>query len=308
LKSIIISIYLCYYTRLIDQNTRTIFDNQLIDSFLELVNCDSNKNGKNEGKELISKIHGPFLKEYIQEELNNKFKRFSEVLESEQDFILENIELDEGIGKNKSLKENIFLLFISIITHIPLIIIGKPGSGKSLSSQLLYKSMRGKYSKKAFFRLFPSIIQSYFQGSNSTIPEDVEHIFTIAEGKLKAFKDKEEKEEELPISMILFDELGLAERSKYNPLKVLHQYFDYDGSKQGVSFVGISNWTLDAAKINRTLTLSVPDLEEMLDDLKITSISIAKSINEEFSNNQIFEDLLPGVYFNYKEISKELIS
>ena len=30
------------------------------------------------------------------------------------------------------------------------------------------------------------------------------------------------KKEDLAISMILFDEFRLAERSKYNPLKVLH--------------------------------------------------------------------------------------
>ena len=73
--------------------------------------------------------------------------------------------------------------------------------------------MRGKYSKSNFFQLYPSIIQSYFQGSNSTIPEDVENIFQIAEGKLKSLLEKGEKKEDLPISMILFYELGLTERS-----------------------------------------------------------------------------------------------
>ena len=82
--------------------------------------------------------------------------------------------------------------------------------------------MRGKYSKSKFLQLFPSIIQSYFQGSKSTIPEDVENIFKIAEGKLQLLIEKGENKEDLPISMILFDELGLAERSKYNPLKVLN--------------------------------------------------------------------------------------
>ena len=78
--------------------------------------------------------------------------------------------------------------------------------------------------------------------------------------------------------MVLFDELGLAERSESNPLKVLHEKLEYSGKDEGVSFVGISNYTLDAAKINRALVLSVPDLDQNLDDLIDTSINIVESI------------------------------
>jgi len=42
---------------------------------------------------------------------------------------------------------------LSAIARIPLIIIGKPGSGKNLSAQLIiYKSMKGIYSKNKFFK------------------------------------------------------------------------------------------------------------------------------------------------------------
>ena len=85
------------------------------------------------------------------------------------------------------------------------------------------------------------------------------------------------EENNLPISMILFDELGLAERSKYNPLKALHGHLEFDGNGKDISFVGISNWTLDAAKVNRALSLSVPDLESNEKDLALTSISFNKS-------------------------------
>ena len=80
--------------------------------------------------------------------------------------------------------------------------------------------------------------------------------------KKKDEKDIEkEKKENIPIALLLFDELGLAERANTNPLKVLHSKLEYKGKADGISFVGISNYTLDAAKINRTLKLSVPDLE-----------------------------------------------
>ena len=240
-----------------------------------------------------------------------KIKFFSDFLKIEQNFLIEQIELDNGIGKNTLLKENVFLLFISLLTNIPLIIIGKPGSGKSLSAQLMYKSMRGEYSQKEFFKLFPKIIQTYFQGSESTQPEDVESLFEKAGKKLDYYRKKKETEKDLqlPISMVLFDELGLAEKSDSNPLKVLHSKLDYAGKEDGISFVGISNYSLDAAKINRALVLSVPDLDKKKDEIYSTACCIVQSICPNLKNDKIFE-ILSNTYFDYKQLLqtiKELI-
>ena len=70
--------------------------------------------------------------------------------------------------------------------------------------------------------------------------------------------------------MILFGELLLAERSKYYPLKVLHSKLEYDGTNEGISFIEISNWALDTTNINRAMCLSLPDLDNNIDDLKET--------------------------------------
>ena len=232
-------------------------------------------------------------------------KHFSDILKIEEEFLLGKIELDRGIGKNNSLKENVFLLFIAVATKIPLIIIGKPGTGKSLSAQLLNKSLRGKYSKENFFKKFPQIIPTFFQGSESTKPEDVEKLFQIAERKYKSFsKQKNIKKDELPISEILFDEMGLSERSETNPLEVLNSKLEYAGKNEGVSFIGISNYFLDASKANRAFILSVPNLEDKIDQLTETSKCIVESISEDLSSQKksaIF-DILSKAYFNYKNI------
>ncbi len=60
----------------------------------------------------------------------------------------------------------------------------------------------------------------YFQGSESTQPEDVQRLFRKGENKLEHYKGRKIDEKDIPIIMIFFDELGLAERSKSNPLKV----------------------------------------------------------------------------------------
>ena len=144
---------------------------------------------KDNGIDLFKQFQNDQLNKEIKK-INEKFdiekiKKFSDFLEIEQDYITDQTEPEKGIGKNALLKENIFLLFLSVVTRIPLIIIGKPGTGKSLSAKLIYKSMRGKYSSNPFFMKFPQINQIYFQGSESTEPEDLIKLFNKAESKSK---------------------------------------------------------------------------------------------------------------------------
>ena len=264
-----------------------------------------------ETKGTVDQFKDKDFKNEINSRPNEVIDQFSDFIKIEQNYLIEQIDLDKGIGKNTLLKENLFLLFVSVNTNIPLIIIGKPGSGKSLSAQLIYKSMKGIYSKNKFFKLFPRIIQTYFQGSKSTDSKDVETLFTRAGRKLNYYKKKREenKNEKLPISMILFDELGLAELSESNPLKVLHSKLEYGGKEEGVSFIGISNYTLDAAKINRALVLSVPDLDQKIDEIIETSKNIVESIYPSIKDDNIFE-ILSNTYFEYKntlQLIKELI-
>ena len=309
--SIIISIYICYYMRLIERETREEFDKSLLNQFINLVNWESDKKPQKKGK-LVEKIYNEEFNHYIKESLT-EINQFSDILEFEQEFLLDKIELEKGIGHNRVLRENVFLLFVSLGTNIPLIIEGNPGCGKRLSTHLILKSMKGKYSKNIFFRFYPSIIQTYILGSQSTTHEDVQNAFTIAEEKLKFFKKN--MDINAPISMLLFDELGLAEKSKYNPLKDLHiKLFNDD-----ICFVGITNWSLDTSKLNRAFLLSIPESDEDLLDLIETSTTIAKSFNDNLAesvkknnkniksnNTKIFEELLPSVYYYYKKVLKDL--
>jgi hypothetical protein len=62
------------------------------------------------------------------------------------------------------------------------------------------------------------------------------------------------------LPVFVFDEIGLAELSKYNPLKVLHSLLEVENCE--IAFVGISNWRLDASKMNRAVYLARPDPDE----------------------------------------------
>ena len=135
-------------------------------------------------------------------------------------------------------------------------------SSKSLSVQLLIKSMQGGLSNNPFFRKFPKIMVYSYQGSLSSTSKGVENIFNKAHSAYQ--KLGEDKTNQKIISMLFFDEMGLAEHSPNNPLKVIHSELEYDlneGDKQ-IAFLGISNWVLDAAKMNRGISISIPEPDE----------------------------------------------
>ena len=55
------------------------------------------------------------------------------------------------------------------------------------------------------------------------------------------------------LSLLVFDELGLSEKNPTNSLKSLHsklEMFLNPKEQKQISFIGISNWRLDAAKMN----------------------------------------------------------
>ena len=301
IKSIICSIYLCYYIRLINYEKRGRFDNALQYILLRIVNVYSNEKDDEEiGYNLFEKIK---YKKFKYDFRDKNIEQFSDLLKIEEDFLIEQIELDKGIGKNEILKENLFVLFLSIVTKIPLIIVGKSGTGKSLSTQLIYNSMKGKYSKNLFFKKYPPINKIYFQGSESTSPENVIELFNKAEGLYQSYKNIKKKDDVVPTYIILFDNLDLAERAPDNPLEILKYKLEYDGKKEGICFIGISNYSLDAAKLNRALYLSVQNLEEKLNQLKITSKSILRSISEDISKDSsklLIFNILSKAYQLYK--------
>ena len=276
LYSINLSIYLGYYLRL------TEFDYK-------------NDNLDQKGLRVI-----------LYEELNKIFIEksnidFLKIPNLEENFIADNVELEKGIAKNRALLENLFSLFVAINTKIPIFIIGKPGTSKTLSVQLINNAMKGNLSTNSFFRKYPKMYVSTYQGALNSTSEGVKAIFKKARKILEVNKEK--------ISSIYFDEMGLAEHSPHNPLKVLHSELEYDLNENNkkISFIGVSNLSLGSAKMNRGLAINIPELNER--DIKNTSITIAKSyLGEKLINNiEAFFENLGSSYFKYKQELKKII-
>ena len=234
------------------------------------------------------------LAKIIEQNLKFNFLEYPHKLQNE---LADSLNLDGGIAKNRALLDNLFTLFVCLNNNIPIFICGKAGCSKSLSFSLLFQAMKGEYSKSELFKKYPSLYVTSYQGSLTSSSEEIKTIFNRA----KKVLSKQKKSNKKNLSVILFDELGLAEISPNNPLKVIHSELD---DKNEVGFVGISNWTLDASKMNRGIHLSIQEPDE--NDLTYTAITIAKNIFEEIEIEN-YKNLIINLtksYFEYKNFIK----
>jgi len=264
--SLNLSIYLCYYIRIFNKKVREGFINKMKRSFGTLLDSDFD------------------------------FEAFPKKIQKE---IADAVKLEKGIAKNKALLENLFAIFVCLNTKIPLFIIGKPGCSKSLSAQLIFKSMNGKDSSHEFFKYFPKVYTKSYQGSRTSTSKGILKIFEKARSSLS---NKEFSRD--IISAIYFDEMGLAEISKNNPLKVIHSQLEYDDNEMKVAFIGISNWPFDASKMNRGIAISIPEPDQQ--DLIDTAIAIAKSYDTRLEQDYLeYYEYLSKTYYKYKYILRE---
>ena len=178
---------------------------------------------------------------------------FSKAFKDELELFIHQVQLPSGIAKTNALKENVFAIIACTVTHTPLIIVGEPGSSKTLSFNIAIANIKGKESQVELFRdtdIFHSLDPHFYQCSRRTTSNEVDRIFKRAVKRQRSLTNIS-----LPIYCVVFmDEAGLPE-DKLESLKVLHYYLD----RQEVSFVAISNHVLDAAKTNRAVSLYRPE-------------------------------------------------
>ncbi|XP_063178349.1 E3 ubiquitin-protein ligase rnf213-alpha-like isoform X3 [Chroicocephalus ridibundus] len=171
-----------------------------------------------------------------------------------QEVFLDNLSIPKATACNDALRENIFMMVVCMDLRVPLFLVGKPGSSKSLSKTIAVDAMEGTLSRSPLFKRCKEIQLVSFQCSPHSKPEGI--IFTFRQcAQFQKGKNLNEF-----ASVVLLDEIGLAEDSPDMPLKTLHPLLE-DGcvddetpeAYKKVGFVGISNWALDPAKMNRGL-------------------------------------------------------
>ena len=182
--------------------------------------------------------------------------RFSKAFAEELRWFIKQVDLPTGIARTQALMENLFATIVCTGTHTPLIIVGAPGSSKTLSFNLAIANLKGQESKVKLFRnttIFHSLDPHYYQCSRRTTSNEIDTVFSRAINRQRSHSRFS-----LPIYCVVFmDEAGLPEES-HESLKVLHYHLD----RQEVSFVAITNHMLDAAKSNRAICLFRPEASD----------------------------------------------
>ena len=222
--------------------------------------------------------------EYVISNVEHLRNRITEVslitreIEKLQDVVVSMMSVGEHIAINRALKENLFMMFVCIQLKIPLFIIGKPGTSKSLAKYIISHSMNGDltiHGKKVAGIQFTQVSMESYQCSQLTTSEEIRSLFKKCE-TIQAQNDPS------CVACVVLDEVGLAEDSPNLPLKILHSLLedgvDSEGQGPGVAFIGLSNWALDPAKMNRGIMLHLedPTAEEL--------VNTAHSIREKHDN------------------------
>ena len=134
------------------------------------------------------------------------------------------MDLGPNIAKNAALRENVFMMAICIELRIPLFLVGKPGSSKSLAKSIINDSMHGETSRSELLKSFKHIHMFSCQCSQLSTPESVTEVFNSAK-KFQSGQDTTQY-----VSVVVLDEVGLAEDSPNLPLKALHPLLE-DGTE-----------------------------------------------------------------------------
>ncbi|ETO06596.1 hypothetical protein RFI_30799 [Reticulomyxa filosa] len=214
-------------------------------------------------------------------------------------------ELSKRLQDKGASKKNLFILFMCITTATPIVMVGKPGTSKTLSFQIIRDNLshgKTEFEKKLkenhIFLPVKSIHTISFQCTRDSKPQAIEERWDQA---------MRHSENDQLKTILLLDEIGLAEHSKHSPLKILHPLLE----DPKISFVGISNWPLDAAKMNRVIMHQIPamtmkELEltaaKMVEHYKEKVINISKVYNQVVNHkSKLFEPMQKKNFFGARD-------
>jgi hypothetical protein len=217
--------------------------------------------------------------------------------------------IEENIALNNPLKENFMTLLACYAVRVPLIIVGAPGTSKTLCTSIL-KKIVGPAKNDPSMTLFRNLETGTwldYCGSEATTPTIITRIFEKVKSWYQDYEKTKKKgsssdsnSDKTDLPGIFFDELGHAEKSPHNPLKVMHSHLENFLGK--IPFISISNWRPDQSKVNRMVCLSRPDLTklDLLDIFSSTFKEIKSSQTVESFVREAF-DKMSQCYLNYRE-------
>ena len=182
------------------------------------------------------------------------------------------------------------MMFVCIQLKIPLFIIGKPGTSKSLAKHIISHSLNGDFNLDGNkIAKYTQVYMRSYQCSQLTTSKEIQNLF-------ESCQTIQEESAADCVACVVLDEVGLAEDSPSLPLKILHPLLEdgineTNGQRPNIAFIGLSNWALDPAKMNRGIMLRLED--PTLEDIVDTGQSIINSSEKEDINS--LRKLIPNI-------------
>ena len=75
--------------------------------------------------------------------------------------MLKELKLGPNIARNAALSENVFMMVVCIELRIPLFVVGKPGSSKSLAKAVVADNMQGDAARSELFKTFKQVMRLF---------------------------------------------------------------------------------------------------------------------------------------------------
>lgn len=141
---------------------------------------------------------------------------FEGTLLEEQKFYTQQMNIGPNVAMNDALRENIFMILVSILNRIPIFVVGKSGSSKSLAIEVISASLHGPTSSSQFLCSLPAVQIFSYQCSPLSDPHGIQQTFQAA-------RRYQRNTGAGTIVVVLLNEVGLAEQSPHLPLKILHK-------------------------------------------------------------------------------------
>ena len=134
------------------------------------------------------------------------------------------IDFPAGVAPTLALKENIYAILVCTMARVPVLIVGPPGSSKTLSYNIVVNNCRGQESKHDELKdcdIFKCLDPHPYQCSRKSTSTEIETVFKRATNRQQTI-DQTRKQ-----AVVMMDEAGLPEDS-HESLKALHYLLDED--------------------------------------------------------------------------------
>ena len=158
---------------------------------------------------------------------------FRSTVATAQENFCKKLSMESDIALNVTLKENLFVCIFCILNRVPVFLVGKPGTSKSITfefshscpffletdlklknrMQIISSNLNGEQSARKFWRQFPAVHVFPYQCSPMSDSQSILHQYRMT----VRFQEHAPN----TITVLLLDEVGLAEHSPDMPLKVL---------------------------------------------------------------------------------------